>query len=125
MSRKKAVMILEDEVLVAFDLAGIVEGQGCEAVGPYHDIPEALAALEDRVPDFAILDVNLGKSTSEPVAQKLKTMKVPFAFSTGYSAGKSKVPARFPEACCLSKPIQPAEIAQLIQDEVVSSESDG
>jgi hypothetical protein len=52
-------------------------------------------------------------------------MNVPFAFSTGYSAGKSNVPARFPEARCLSKPIQPAEIAQLIQDEVVSSESDG
>jgi CheY-like chemotaxis protein len=118
-------MILEDEVLVAFDLADMVEGQGCEAVGPYHDVPEALAALEERVPDFAILDVNLGKNTSEPVAQKLKTMNVPFAFSTGYSAGKSEVPARFPEVRCLSKPIRPAEIAHLIQDEVVSSEPDG
>ncbi|WP_292068631.1 response regulator [Marivita sp. XM-24bin2] len=118
-------MILEDEVLVAFDLAGIVEDEGCEVVGPYHDVPEALAALEDCVPDLAILDVNLGSNTSEPVAQKLETMKVPFAFVTGYSSGKAKVPARFPEAPCLPKPVQPREIVRLMRDELERSDSDG
>ena len=125
MSQKKAVMILEDEVLVAFDLAGIVEDAGCEVVGPFHAVPEALAALDNCVPDLAILDVNLGADTSEPVAQKLEAMNVPFAFSTGYSSGKSKVPARFPKAPCLSKPVQPAQIVRLIRDALERSDPDG
>jgi len=124
MSQKKAVLILDDEVLVAFDLTAIVEDAGGEAVGPYHDVPNALAALDDSVPDFAILDVNLGSSTSEAVANKLKSMGVPFAFCTGYSSGKSGVPARFPDAPCLSKPVRPQKIVQLIRDELEGSELD-
>jgi two-component SAPR family response regulator len=118
MSPKKAVMILEDEVFVAMDLADMVEELGCEVFGPFHNVKSALAALEDRVPHLALLDVNLGSSTSEPVARRLMDMNVPFAFATGYSSGKAEVPMLFPESRCLSKPFQTEQISRLIAEEL-------
>ena len=39
----------------------------------------ALAAIDGNLPDFALLDFNLGGETSEPIARTLDGRGVPFA----------------------------------------------
>jgi len=117
-SETQRIMILDDEALIAFDLADIVEELGYRVLGPFHQVKAGMNALKDDAPDFAILDVNLGKETSEPVAQKLREMNIPFAFATGYTSRLAKVPERFPEARCISKPVQPRDISRLLKEEL-------
>ena len=47
-------------------------------------VATALAAIKERTPRFALLDVNLGLDTSFEVATRLVALGVPFAFMTGY-----------------------------------------
>ncbi len=62
------VMIVEDDALVAMDLAMQVEDLGYSVMGPFHDMTSALAQLEQALPDGAILDYNLGTDeTSKPL----------------------------------------------------------
>ncbi|WP_201782970.1 hypothetical protein [Sphingopyxis macrogoltabida] len=45
---------------------------------------DALDFLAGSLPDFAILDINLGQGTSEPIARLLTERGTPFLFATGY-----------------------------------------
>ena len=53
------VLIVEDEVLIAWMLADSLEGAGHEVVGPAATMAEALALCEAAPPELAVLDVNL------------------------------------------------------------------
>lgn len=52
------VLIVEDEALIALNLASILEDAGHEVVGLATDTAEALELADDNV-DLALLDVNL------------------------------------------------------------------
>ncbi|MDX1291982.1 MAG: hypothetical protein R3265_04155, partial [Hyphomonas sp.] len=58
---------------------------------------------------FALLDVNLGSETSEPVAQQLHDRNIPFAFATGYGDSVD-IAKRFPGAPIVKKPYDVASI---------------
>jgi len=57
---------------------------GARQVDVCANVPEALSLLSRTAPDLAILDVNLGSETSEPVSHRLRELAVPFVFATGY-----------------------------------------
>lgn len=101
----KRVLILEDEVIVAMDLAQTVEDDGHSVMGPFHDLDSVLAALKGGLPDCALLDVNLGDGrTSEPVARELYG-QVPILFLTGYEIAGSSTLDAFPDAQRMPKPL--------------------
>ncbi|MDG4647843.1 hypothetical protein P6F26_05260 [Roseibacterium sp. SDUM158017] len=115
----KKVLVLEDEVLVALDIVGMIEDRGFRAMGPYHRAENALAALETETPDFAILDVNLGpRATSEPVARRLDELGVPFAFATGYASTNTLMPGLFSKATKIAKPLAEHDLATLLDREM-------
>lgn len=119
MALRRKVLIVEDEILIGMDLAISVEEAGFEVSGPYKSPEGALAALETETPDIGLLDLNLGRDqTSEKVAERLQAMGRPFIFLTGYSASSHPVVQRFAQAPCLSKPVNMAEIADLIEANV-------
>jgi CheY-like chemotaxis protein len=62
----------------------------------------ALAAVESREFDAAILDVNLAGVASYPVADALAAKGIPFLFATGY--GTAALPERFSGRPILEKP---------------------
>ena len=62
---------------------------------------------------FALLDVNLGAETSEPVADKLKEKRTPFAFATGYGDA-TEITKRFDGVAVIQKPYDKSAIAQAI-----------
>lgn len=87
---------------------------GCKVVGPAASAREAAQAAETEAFDFALLDVNLGDGqTSFEAAEILRQRGVPFAFVTGY--GDQGVRADLRDAPILSKPIDPRQLARVIE----------
>lgn len=70
-------------LFVIEDMLGVL---GCEVVATAATVNQALALMEERTFDAAILDVNLNGQPSYPVADILATRGVPFIFATGYGA---------------------------------------
>jgi DNA-binding response OmpR family regulator len=64
------VLIVENEFMIGLDVSLHLASAGYDVVGPVGSVRKALK-LEPRC-DVAVLDVNLGGETSEPVARKLR-----------------------------------------------------
>lgn len=82
----RRVLIVEDEALVAMLVEDTLLDAGAEVAGPAATASEALALLASSRPDVAVVDINLGDHTSEPVTTALTARGVPFLVATGYGA---------------------------------------
>ncbi|MFD1744329.1 HWE histidine kinase domain-containing protein [Rhizobium helianthi] len=102
------LLLVEDQMLVAADVELMLAENGLLKVTTAPSADEALRRLKGFTPDVAILDVNLGSSTSLPVAEELVRRGVPFVFATGYS-DRSIVPASF-AAPVVRKPYESAAL---------------
>lgn len=71
-------------MIIALDAEDMLLNSGAETVTMASSVAAALQAVERGVPDFAVLDVNLGDETSFAVAEELQRQSVPFVFATGY-----------------------------------------
>jgi CheY-like chemotaxis protein len=80
-----SILVVEDEMMVLMTIESALEDLGCDAVYSAANVADALALLSTQVFDAAMLDVNLGKEKSYPVADALLQLGVPFFFSTGCS----------------------------------------
>src|SRR5690349_15047432 len=69
--RDRAILIVEDEFLIALEASEILEGCGATIIGPAYRIQEALALIQASQVDMALLDVNLHGELSEPVVSAL------------------------------------------------------
>jgi CheY-like chemotaxis protein len=111
-----AVLLVEDEALIRMMIADMVTELGHTVAAEAGELATALTFARNAEVDFAILDVLLGRESSEPVARVLADRNVPFAFASGYSAGG--VPEAFRDRPLLRKPfpIEKLEtcIAQLL-----------
>lgn len=108
----KKILILEDEAIVALDLAMQLEDEGHMPLGPAGTPEEAIALLEEEEPDFAVLDVNLDGITSKAVAEQLTERGCPFVYVTGYA--DEGIMADMPCAPSLSKPLDFTRLKRLI-----------
>jgi CheY-like chemotaxis protein len=98
----KDVLIVEDDPIIALDFEDTILGFGVKAVRSAGSVAHALMMIEERVPDFALLDVGLVREKSFEVAERLQILKIPFAFVTGY--GGDRVDAAFADRPRLPKP---------------------
>ena len=80
----KTVLIVEDEFLIAMELKLMLEREGWRVMGPVPTVQRALSLLEDELPSFALLDVNLRDAVVTPVAEILRAANVPFAVASAY-----------------------------------------
>lgn len=114
------VLIVEDELLIAMELVGVLELRGATVVGPVSRIRDAMVAIEKATRlDGAILDMNLRGELSLPVAEKLCANNVPFVFTTGY--GEDNVPERFEHIPLLSKPIGAMEVVDKLAEIILAT----
>ena len=80
------IFIVEDEVMVAFEMTDTLEDLGFEVVGPSVHLDDAKEKAREGEFDVAFLDVNLGAGkTSRPVADILREREIPFVFITAYN----------------------------------------
>src|SRR3954451_21324378 len=84
--KRRRVLVVEDEYLIAADLAASLEARGIEVAGPAGSVEEALTLLQcDRGHlDGAILDINLRDERVYPVAEVLRSRGAPFDFKCCY-----------------------------------------
>jgi DNA-binding response OmpR family regulator len=61
------VLVVEDEFMIGLDIGQQLAGAGFEVVGPALSVAKALRFVAEPGCDVAVLDVNLGSETSEPV----------------------------------------------------------
>lgn len=106
------VLIVEDEYLVAQDIAAILAEAGCEIVGIAGSVTEALRRLDDEGCDAAVLDGNLHGLTSEPVAAALQQHGSPFLMLSGYAADQRHWVSA--EAPYLAKPYRSADLVAAV-----------
>ena len=104
----RKVMVVEDETLVAMLVEDTLMDAGATVVGPVATVAEALAVLRTDRPDVAVLDLNLAGETSEPVADALKQMGIPFVVASGY--GAAGLPPRHQDVPVLAKPYAPEDL---------------
>jgi CheY-like chemotaxis protein len=79
------VLVVEDELMVALFIEDTLRELGCDVIEPAHTITDALARLEERDIDAAVLDINIAEDEVYPVAELLAARGVPFIFATGYA----------------------------------------
>jgi CheY-like chemotaxis protein len=97
------VLIVEDDPIIALDFEDTLLGFGVKTVRTAPSVAKALVLIEQRLPDFALLDVGLIRENSFAVAERLAALKIPFVFVTGYSSD-ARLPAAFANQPRLSKP---------------------
>lgn len=102
------ILVLEDESLIALDLAEALERAGFCVVGPVRSTATALALIEAEGCDAAVLDVDLGTETSEAVALRLGELGVPFLTVSGFS--RRQKPPALQRAEELAKPLDHAAL---------------
>lgn len=106
-------LVVEDEALLAMEIAQWLADAGFVVVGPATTVARALKLIGEPGCDIAILDVNLGKEHSEPVALELKARRIPFVVVSGNA--REHFPEGFQDAPSLSKPIQATVLVSLLR----------
>jgi len=103
------ILVVEDEALPAMEIAAVLSEAGYEVLGPAASVQEAFRYLElNSGCDAALLDINLGSETSEPIAQKLAESGTAFIAISGYS--REQLPAIFAGRRFLPKPLDHAQL---------------
>ena len=115
MMERRRILVVEDEYLIADDLAHDLRGLGAEVVGPIASVEQALEAVkaEDRL-DGAVLDINLNGEMVFPVADALRERNVPIIFTTGYD--EDTIPPRFGDIQRCEKPVTLIRLKKAVAD---------
>jgi DNA-binding response OmpR family regulator len=108
----RSVLVVEDDALIALDIANELRDAGLEVIGPATSVARALQLLASIGCDVAVLDVNLGKATSAPIARELRNRGTPFVVLSGYSTEQH--PPELHGAPMLSKPAARGALVELL-----------
>ncbi len=111
-----AALLVEDSTLLALDAEEILLKLGFGRVEVVGTVAGGMAAIERASGDFgfALLDFNLGDSTSAPIAEELRRRGIPFAFATGYGKGVQLPPELAGTVPVVAKPYRAGDIAKLV-----------
>lgn len=107
--RTAHILVVEDSFLILMELESILLDAGAEAVWTCRSVTEALRALAEQDVDAAMLDLQLDRELSVPVARALAQRGVPFFFYTGQLDTRA-VRAEWPDCLVVSKPAEPRKI---------------
>lgn len=99
----RRVLIVEDNVLIAMDMAAMMGELDCAVIGPVSNVASGLEAVRQSEIDAAVLDVNLGDERIWPVAELLDDRGIPFVLTTGYDG--AEIPRRFADRPLVQKPV--------------------
>ena len=101
----RRILLLDDEYLVAMQLAASLRHRGAEVVGPAFRLDEAERLASENAIDLAILDYNVGGESVAPFADALAGRGTPFVIATGYG-GHIELDGAAGDAPRIRKPIE-------------------
>ena len=110
-----SVLVVEDDALLAYALAGNLKDFGYRVIGPAANLVAANRLLADNKVDVACLDVRLGESeTSVPIAHSLAALGIPFLFLTAYPVAYLPIDMR--DRPKLDKPFDPQVLVDRLSE---------
>jgi CheY-like chemotaxis protein len=109
----KNLIVVEDEPLLAMLIEDIVQDLGWTVDGSAHTEADAFIVLAGCTPTLALLDINLGLTTSLAIASTCRDRHIPIVFMTGYTA--RDVPLQCGDAPILTKPFSTDDLQQAIR----------
>lgn len=110
------VLVVEDETIVAMLLEQMLEELGCTVAGVAGQVGLAAELARTVEADVAILDMNLGGQSVDPVAETLDARGTPFVFASGY--GADGLTARWRDRPVLTKPFRLDQLRQTLESAV-------
>ncbi len=116
------VLVVEDEFIIALDLSETVQDLGYELEGPFAGNEDAFEAIEDDMPDLAILDVVTADGEVYPLADRLSAAGVPIIFHSGH-VPPEEVKALYPDAQACAKPCPPDRIIGALQEAAAKAQA--
>ena len=109
----KRILIVEDENILALDIALEVAGRGAKVIGPVGTLRVALGMIASTDLDGVILDIDLSGKIAFAVADALADRQIPFVFATGYPI--TQIPARHANVRRCEKPARPSIICRALE----------
>lgn len=107
------ILLVEDNLLIAMDAEDQLRHLGATQVDVASNVQAALQIIARDPPDIALLDMNLGRENSFPVADALRARGIPFVFATGYGESNA-FPERFRSSVVIKKPYTQLDIREAI-----------
>ncbi len=108
----KKVLVLEDEAILAIDIATELADSGWDVVGPAGTLEEAFEFANANLPQVALLDINVSGQNSFGLAGSLLEKGVKVVFLTGYSAGA--LPDGLLACTVISKPVDMPQLMAVL-----------
>lgn len=110
----RAILIAEDNAIIAMDLQMMLEDRGATVVGPWSTVDDALEAIGEGGIDLALLDVDLKGADSLPAMAALAERQVPIVLITGHDVAK-RLPPAFASLPVVGKPFTDAAIVAALE----------
>jgi two-component system, response regulator PdtaR len=108
------VLVVEDEAIIAFCSAAMLEGAGYAVLGPAHTSAEALELASSKQPDVALIDIDL--EIPEAGIGLARQLHAEYGTAIVFATG------RFEQAqlnsdiavAALAKPFDPADLPRIV-----------
>ncbi|KQU54356.1 hypothetical protein ASG72_01535 [Bosea sp. Leaf344] len=92
MLNDKAILVVEDEPMIAMMLDDFLTDLGCRVIGPAGNLGQAHELLNAHGCDAAIVDLNLNGTMAQPLIEILRKQGVPVIVASGYGSATSGLP---------------------------------
>lgn len=98
------VLVVEDSWDFSASLKRLLETCGAEVLGPVATLNDAKRLLSERIPDAALVDINLRSGElSYGLIDEMRALSIPIVVITGYAKTS---PAMDPAVAILQKPFR-------------------
>lgn len=114
------VLLVEDNLVIAMDAEAMLEELGFAEIKVANSAGAGVRIVEAGGVSCALLDVNLGRDTSIPVAQALAARGIPFVFASGYG-DPELLPEAFRKVTVLTKPYGEKRVLEALTDAIAAS----
>ena len=113
--RGQCILVVEDEYMIAEEIAEVLLEAGADMLGPVPRVSEAvdLIASGGRI-NGAVLDVNLFNELIWPVVDMLLPRAVPLLLATGYDVGA--IPRAYAHLPRREKPVTGQELVRALAE---------
>jgi CheY-like chemotaxis protein len=116
------ILMAEDNLIPAVEIAEIVRELGCRVVGPVARLADLMDLIETTDFDAALLDVELkGGEKVYPAADLLRERGIPFAFFTAYD--REVLGPKYSSNLLIEKPFARAELEKCVLDWIDAKEA--
>jgi DNA-binding NtrC family response regulator len=111
------VLVVDDEAIVLKSCRMVLEAEGCEVVAA-GSVDEALAILEQQIPELLLIDVKMPVHNGMYLMRRIKEKRpgIPIIVMSGYATSETiKEAEDLGAATFLPKPFTPDELADTIK----------